>query len=142
MDDERRTGRLPTSQALPSYRHRMNRHQVATLAAVRTVEITTIGRRSGRPARIEIWWFHFEGRFIITGTPGRRDWLANLRASPRIVVHALGDDHHGTTTPVDEPGFRRRFYAQSNPEVHWYTDQAELAELVSTAPMIEVRFDE
>jgi hypothetical protein len=67
----------------------------AALAAVRTIEITTTGRRSGRPARVEIWWFHFENRFIITGTPGRRDWLANLEADPRIVVHALGRDPAG-----------------------------------------------
>jgi deazaflavin-dependent oxidoreductase (nitroreductase family) len=119
----------------------MNGEQLARLAAVRTVEITTVGRRSRRPARIEIWWFHFEDRFVITGTPGRRDWLANVRADPRIVVHALGHDHQATTSFVEDLAFRRRFFAQSNPEVHWYTTQAGLADLVSTAPMIEVRFE-
>jgi hypothetical protein len=119
----------------------MNGPLLTRLAAVRTVEITTIGRRSGRPARIEIWWFHFEGRFIITGTPGRRDWLANLRTDPRIVVHALGQEHHATTAPVGDPGFRCRFFTQSNHEVHWYSTQAELSDLVASAPMIEVLFE-
>ena len=27
------------------------------------------------------------GRYFITGTPGRRDWLANLKADPTLVVH-------------------------------------------------------
>jgi deazaflavin-dependent oxidoreductase (nitroreductase family) len=111
----------------------------ARLAAVRTVEITTTGRRTGRPSRVEIWWFRFEGRFVITGTPGRRDWLANLRADPQLVVHALGADHPATAVPIEDAAFRRRFFTQSNAEMRWYVGQAELVELVETAPMIEVR---
>jgi deazaflavin-dependent oxidoreductase (nitroreductase family) len=108
------------------------------LAGTRTIEITTVGRRSGRPARIEIWWFHFEGRFIIAGTPGPRDRLANLQADPRMIVHALGQDLPVTTRPVTEHDFRHRFFGQSNAEVGWYRSQVELDELVSEAPMIEV----
>ena len=37
--------------------------------------------------RIEIWMLDIDGRFFITGTPGRRDWLANLMAEPRSTVH-------------------------------------------------------
>jgi len=39
----------------------------------RTVDITTIGRRSGKPRRIEIWIHHLNGRLYLTGSPGRRD---------------------------------------------------------------------
>lgn len=42
---------------------------IARLGRTRTIDLTTIGRRSGRLATIEIWWFHFEGRFIVTGPP-------------------------------------------------------------------------
>ena len=38
-----------------------------------TIDITTIGRRSGLPRRVEIWMMDVDGRFFITGTPGRRD---------------------------------------------------------------------
>jgi len=64
------------------YRPAVENGLVDRLAATRTIEITTLGRRSGRPARTEIWRFHFETRFLITGTPGPRDWLANLRTAP------------------------------------------------------------
>ena len=47
-----------------------------------TIDITTTGRRSGQARRIEIWMLDVDGRFFITGTPGRRDWLANLLADP------------------------------------------------------------
>jgi hypothetical protein len=109
------------------------------LAATRTVDITTTGRRSGRPARIEIWWFYAEGRFVITGTPGPRDWYANLRADPAIVVHAPFGDFPGTTIVIDDAGFRRRFFAR--PETSWYATQEALDALVATSPMVEVVFD-
>ena len=52
-----------------------------------TVDITTTGRRSGQPRRLEIWLLGIDGRYFITGTPGRRDWLANLQADPELTVH-------------------------------------------------------
>ncbi len=73
----------------------LDENTTARLAETRTVYITTWGRRSGRPSRIEIWWFRFEGRFVITGVPGRRHWLASLAADPSIVVHDHGQDHRG-----------------------------------------------
>ncbi|MDQ2999008.1 MAG: nitroreductase/quinone reductase family protein [Chloroflexota bacterium] len=48
----------------------------------RTIDITTIGRTSGEPRRIEIWFHNVDGHIYITGTPGRRSWYANLRANP------------------------------------------------------------
>jgi len=39
----------------------------------RTIDITTIGRKSGEPRRIEIWMHHFDGRTYISGSPGPRD---------------------------------------------------------------------
>lgn len=57
------------------------------LARDRTIDITTTGRKSGRPQRIEIWFHNLDGALYITGTPGRRDWYANLRANPDFTFH-------------------------------------------------------
>jgi len=114
---------------------------LARLAATRTIEISTTGRRSAREIRIEIWWFHFEDRFLITGTPGPRDWLANLQADSRMTVHALGHDFQAIARPVTDQEFRRRFFAASNAEVDWYRSNADLDELVDHAPMVEVALD-
>jgi deazaflavin-dependent oxidoreductase (nitroreductase family) len=116
----------------------MNRDLRDRLAATRTIEITTTGCRSGRAVRIEIWWFEFEDRFVVTGTPGPRAWLANLHADPRLTVHALGRDFPATSRPLNDRAFRRRFFIQANPEVEWYRAQAPLDLLVDTAPMVEV----
>ena len=55
------------------------------------IDITTIGRRSGTPRRIEIWFHNIDGRIIITGRPGPRNWLANLIANPEFTLHLKGD---------------------------------------------------
>lgn len=111
------------------------------LAGTRTIDLTTFGRRSGRPSRIEIWWFHFEQSFIVTGTPGPRHWLANVRADPRVIVHVGDTDHPGHATEVLDPARKQRFFEQSDSEVHWYRSQAQRDRLVAEAPMIEIRFD-
>jgi deazaflavin-dependent oxidoreductase (nitroreductase family) len=110
------------------------------LASHQTIAITTIGRKTGRRRRIEIWWFQVDGRFIITGTPGRRDWLANVKADPRIVVHVDGSDLDATASIVDDMTLRRTVFTRQ--QTSWYSSQAELDHLVATAPMIEVHFVE
>ena len=111
----------------------------AALSQIRTIDITTVGRRSGRPARIEIWWFHVDDRFVITGRPGPRDWFANVLADPRVTIHAPFGDFTGRATPIRDPEFRRR--VMTDPQLSWYSTQSELDELVSSAPMVEVVLD-
>ena len=52
-----------------------------------TIDITTIGRNTGRERRIEIWFHNIDGELYITGLPGKRDWYANLRANPAFTFH-------------------------------------------------------
>jgi hypothetical protein len=62
------------------------------------VDITTTGRRTDAPRRIEIYFHHLDGDLYITGRPGfPRDWLANLTADPRFVLHLK----RGVTADLD-----------------------------------------
>lgn len=104
-----------------------------------TVDITTVGRRSGEPRRLEIWMFAFEDTFVVTGTPGRRDWLANVLSDPRVTVHVKypeSFDVYTVAAVVADEGFRRRFFAAREPA--WYRSQVELERLVGHAPMISL----
>jgi F420H(2)-dependent quinone reductase len=59
----------------------------AALQAGGLIDITTTGRRSGLPHRIELVFFAFDDRLYISGRPGRRAWIANLKADARMVMH-------------------------------------------------------
>jgi deazaflavin-dependent oxidoreductase (nitroreductase family) len=53
--------------------------------------VTTIGRRTGRPHTIEIWFGGREGTlYLLSGGGDRSDWVRNLMADPRVEVR-IGD---------------------------------------------------
>lgn len=57
------------------------------LATDRIIDITTTGRQTGQPRRIETWLYRASGMLYLTGRPGRRSWLANIAADPALTVH-------------------------------------------------------
>jgi deazaflavin-dependent oxidoreductase (nitroreductase family) len=106
-----------------------------------TVDITTTGARTGQPRRIEIWMLHIDGRYFITGTPGPRDWLANLTAHPDFTLHLkqrVQADLPARATPVTDEETRRTVLTHA--VATWYRGEAPIDELVASAPMVEVTF--
>lgn len=116
-----------------------------TLAALDqddTIDITTTGRKSGQPRRIEIWFRRVNGRTYITGTPGTRSWYANMLAHPKFTFH-LKQSHHAdlsaTAQPILDPAERRHIL--SDPVMAWYHGQVNSVEdLVVGSPLVEVVF--
>ena len=51
------------------------------------VDITTIGRKTGRQHRIEVALRHLDGQIYLSNSPGTRDWAANLLAKPEFIYH-------------------------------------------------------
>ena len=77
------------------------------LETERTIDITTTGRTTGRPHRIEMWFHNLDGRLYLTGTPGARGWHANLLAHPEFTFHLKGTvraDLPARATPDRGPG--------------------------------------
>ncbi len=114
----------------------------SALATDMTIDITTTGRQSGRPRRIEIWFLNIDDRIYITGTPGPRDWLANLRADPALTFHLKGSvqaDLQATAVEVTDLDERRRVFRAASAQ--WYLNQGDgLTVLVDEAPMVRLTF--
>ena len=118
--------------------------------AERTIDITTLGRRSGSPRRIEVWLQHVDGRWYLTGMPGPRSWYANLRANPRFIVHlkhGVTADLPATARPVDEPTRRRVITAvldlQNRPEIAARVSRRQdLDDWLARSPLVEIVFDD
>ncbi|MFM8856225.1 MAG: nitroreductase family deazaflavin-dependent oxidoreductase [Actinomycetota bacterium] len=66
--------------------------------------LTTIGRRTGNPHTIEIW-FVVEGGsiWLFTEPDGWADWVRNLRREPRVTLR-LGEMEVEATAEVIEVG--------------------------------------
>src|ERR1700691_1678266 len=119
----------------------------------RTIDITTTGRRSGEPRRIEIVFSRWGDDVYLSGIPGPdpRDWLANLAAHPQFTFHlkhGVVADLPATATVIVDPAERRRVLAVFVEEFHrrhgadspW--PGAVLDEWVEHSPLAKVTFME
>ena len=118
--------------------------------AERTIDITTLGARTGAPRRVEVWLHRVDGRWYLTGMPVPRNWYANLRAHPRFTVHlkhGITADLRATARPVDEPRRRRVITAvldlQDRPEIAArLTRRQNLQHWLAHSPLLELVFDD
>jgi deazaflavin-dependent oxidoreductase (nitroreductase family) len=93
----------------------MNEAVKRALEHDRTIDITTMGRKTGQPRRTEIWFHNVDGQLYITGTPGRRDWYANMLAHPEFTFHlkqSTQADLRATAVPILEQSRRREIFAR------------------------------
>jgi deazaflavin-dependent oxidoreductase (nitroreductase family) len=116
--------------------------------ADRTIDITTTGRRTGEPRRIEICFYGFENDIYLSGRPGSRprDWLINLAAQPHFTFHlknGVVEDLPAKATVITNPEERRRvltdivekFNRRNGAESQW-----GLEEWVAESPLAKVHF--
>jgi deazaflavin-dependent oxidoreductase (nitroreductase family) len=104
------------------------------------IDITTTGRQTGRPRRVEIAYHNIDGRIVISGMPvagRRRAWLYNIEADPRVTIHlkrSVTADLDGTARIVTDPAERRELLVQV--ARNW--GRTDLDAMVEHSPLIEV----
>jgi deazaflavin-dependent oxidoreductase (nitroreductase family) len=112
------------------------------LARDRLIDITTTGRMSGRPRRIETWFYRSGGGVYLTGSPGRRDWYANLRADPAFTFHLKESavaDLAARAAPITDPAERRAILA---PVLAELGQDGALEAWVAGSPLVAVAFED
>jgi len=83
-----------------------------------------------------------EERFFITGTPGPRSWLANVRNDPRVVVHVKNGMQADLVAWAHEVmDETTRHMVLSHDSASWYRTQAPIERLLVESPLIELIFD-
>ena len=93
----------------------MNDEIRQALARDRTIDITTTGRGSGLPRRVETWYYRVDDQVYLTGSPGRRDWYANLLANPTFTFHlkqTVSADLPANAVPVTDPDSRHAIFTR------------------------------
>jgi deazaflavin-dependent oxidoreductase (nitroreductase family) len=107
-----------------------------------TIDITTTGRETGRPRRLEIVFHNIDGRIYISGVPSRkrRSWIANLDANPAMTFHLKGKvsaDLPAKARIIDEETERREIL----PHIARNWGRKDLETMVRYSPLIEVTID-
>ena len=124
-----------------STHHRMDDTIRTALGRGHVIDMTTTGRQSGKPRRIEIVFHNLAGRIVISGMPVRgrtRAWIHNLEADPRITLHFKGPvafgDVEGTARVITDPAERRELL--TGVARNWNRTDVDL--MVEASPLIEV----
>jgi hypothetical protein len=105
------------------------------------IDITTKGRKTGEPHRIEIVFHNVGGRLYISGMPGfKRSYMANLAADPHFTFHlkdGVSADLAATARIITDEAERR---AALIPIAHnWKRDDVDV--MVESSPLFEVTID-
>jgi deazaflavin-dependent oxidoreductase (nitroreductase family) len=106
-----------------------------------TIDITTTGRRTGLARRIETVFHNIDGRVVLSGMPGPRDWYANLLADPHFTFHLKGAvkaDLPATARPILEPAERREVMARV--AANWRRTDIDV--MLAHSPLVEVTFEQ
>ena len=118
------------------------------LGRERTIDITTTGRRSRRPRRIEMWFHNLDGRIYLTGSPGARDRYANLVAHPDFTFHlkeSVAADLPARARPITDVTEKREVLARILARLGQGEEPQRRRDLdtwVARSPLVEVTFSE
>ena len=116
----------------------MDTEIAAALEKDKVIDITTSGRKSGQPRRIEIWFHNLDGSLYISGLPGRRDWYANMQANTQFTFHlkkSVTTDIPAVAVPIIDAEQKRSIISQLFPEA---VAKGELEHWVKNSPLVEV----
>jgi deazaflavin-dependent oxidoreductase (nitroreductase family) len=122
----------------------------ASSARERTIDITTIGRRTGRPRRIEIFFYRAGGEIYLSSLPAPRSWYVNLEANPRFTLHlknGVQTDLPAIATPVTDEDERRRIFTEIVADLNQPSNPGRISQPTSVeawvlgSPLMRVSFD-
>ncbi len=110
------------------------------LARSQLIDMTTTGRKTGQPRRIEIALHAIDGRLYISGMPRadhKRAWLLNLERDPRLTIRlkqTTNAEVAATARVIEEPVERRQIL--ESVAARWRRTDVDV--MVAHSPLIEL----
>jgi deazaflavin-dependent oxidoreductase (nitroreductase family) len=97
--------------ALAQEEQSSTRAELEKVANSSTVEITTIGRKSGKSHTRPIWFVYDQGHFYIqSGKGGKTDWYLNLQKNPQMTLKIDTLTLNGTAKFITDPQETERIH--------------------------------
>ena len=103
--------------------------------------LTTVGRISGNPHRIEIWFtVHNHRIYLISGGGYRADWVKNLLADPSVEIEVGPHRWRAIAKPDDTPAHPARGHLAARYQ-NWQPGQP-LTDWATGGLVVELRIEE
>jgi deazaflavin-dependent oxidoreductase (nitroreductase family) len=85
--------------------------------------LTTTGRKTGKPHKIEIWFVALDGKYyLVSERGGRSHWVQNLKDDPKISFSVGKDAYRGRGRVIirkKEPELAAKVTALMNAKYRW-----------------------
>jgi deazaflavin-dependent oxidoreductase (nitroreductase family) len=85
--------------------------------------LTTTGRKTGKPHKIEIWFVARDGKYyLVSERGGRSHWVQNLESDQKISFSVGKDAYRGRGRAIDrkkEPELAAKVAALMNAKYKW-----------------------
>jgi deazaflavin-dependent oxidoreductase (nitroreductase family) len=118
----------------------MDKSTLDALARSQLVDMTTTGRKTGQPRRIEIALHAIDGRLYISGMPRadrKRAWILNLERDPRLTIRlkqTTNAEVPATARVIEDPVERRQILELV--AARWGRTDVDV--MVAHSPLIEL----
>lgn len=103
-----------------------------SLSGRKLIFLTTKGRRTGRPHRVELWFAVSDGKIFLSHEGRYTDWMKNLRKESMVSLRIGDVNFSGNARIVDEKGLfnsgkhalYQKYYGAASKEVidDWFSD--------------------
>lgn len=67
-----------------------------------TLELTTTGRKSGKPRTVTIWFVVDDRLYVQSGKEGKTDWYQNVLANPAVTVKIDDREFRGQARTITD----------------------------------------
>ena len=105
-------GQRPTAEAVPNPLLYWSRAMTSEAKPEQFLYLTTLGRKSGEPRIIEIWFIEFRGCWYCIAEHTTSNWLRNLRANPAVRWRVGKREFRGTARVLDPKSYEAMMVEQ------------------------------
>lgn len=116
---------------------------IASVADEKYIYLTTIGRRTGRPHTVELWFAVAQGTLYLSHEGKYTDWMKNILNKDRVTFTIRRLNWEGTARIVGggdafetgKSALYRKYYGDARKEVidDWFSESTVIKILVDTA---------
>jgi deazaflavin-dependent oxidoreductase (nitroreductase family) len=82
--------------------------RLGKVASRQTLVLTHVGRKSGKPYDVTIWFVVAGDKIVLPTANVARNWVKNLRKTPTARIDIGGEKFQGRARFIDDPAERTR----------------------------------
>jgi deazaflavin-dependent oxidoreductase (nitroreductase family) len=107
------------------------------VAQRQTLTLTHVGRKSGKPYRVTIWFIAAGDKIFLPTANVNRQWVRNLRQTPLARLEIGGEKFEGAARFITDPDERARIMALVRGKYWMFIPMIAIAQLLGAIGIVK-----